>query len=273
MNNSANINAGFFNTIFVIPILNILLILYSFFSFLKFPGALGFSIIGLTFLVNFLLLPINKKQRAMTEKLNELKPHLDKLQKKYKNDQAKLQSEQLKLYQQAGVNPGLGCLLPFIQLPFFIALYSVLSLFLLEHKGVNIFENINKAVYFSFLKINSIDTSFFGFNLALSPQKSGIWYYLLIPIITGLLQYIQINLITPKAKIEKEENQKKQEKDKEKNNQEDIQKMMNIQMKFLMPAFIAWFAYTLPVGLALYWNVYSLFNIIQYRKPVNLKKN
>lgn len=267
MNNSY-INQSFFNVVLVIPILNILLLLYSLFSFLKFPGPLGFSIIALTLLINFLLLPLTKKQKIMTQKLNELKPALDKLAKKYKNDKSKLQQEQLKLYQSAGVNPGVGCLLPFIQIPFFIALYQVLSLFLIDHKGINIVENINQVVYFSFLKIKSIDSLFFGFNLALSPQKAGVWYYFFIPLITALLQYFQVNLMTPK--IEKSIDEKNQEeKDKEDKNSEDIQKMMNIQMKFFMPAFIAWISYTLPVGLALYWNVYSIFNIIFYKKIKN----
>ncbi|GAB4219187.1 MAG: hypothetical protein Fur009_4060 [Candidatus Microgenomates bacterium] len=260
------LNQTFFNIVFVIPILNILLILYKFFSFLKLPGALGFSIIGLTFLVNLALLPLTKKQKAMTEKLNELRPQLEKLEKKYKNDRTKLQQEQLKLYSQAGVNPGMGCLLPFIQFPFFIALYNVLSLFLLDHKGINVIESINKVIYFPFLKIENINSLFFGFNLALSPQKSGVWYYLLIPLLTAFLQYLQINLITPKPAVVEEN---KDEKNKKNNDTEDFQKAMNMQMKFLMPAMIGWFAYTLPVGLALYWNMYSIFNIWQYRKKSN----
>ena len=36
-------------------------------------------------------------------------------------------------------------------------------------------------------------------------------------------------------------------------------------MKYIFPVLIGWFAYTLPVGLSLYWNVFSLFSIIQYR--------
>ncbi len=257
------LDQNFFNTIFVIPILNILLLFYKFFSLLKIPGALGFSIIGLTLFIVLLLYPLTKKQKLIAEKLNELKPELDKLEKKYKNDKVKLQQEQMKLYQQAGINPGLGCLLPFAQFPFFIALYNVLGLFLLDHKGVNVIKNINQVVYFSFLKINEINPWFLGLNLALSPQKSGVWYYLLVPVVTGVLQYFQISLMTPTLQSKTEKKEEKQEK---KSETEDFQQAMNVQMKLMMPALIAWFAYTLPVGLALYWNVFSIFNIIQYRK-------
>lgn len=260
--NNGYISPTFFNVVLVIPILNILIFFYNFFSFLKIPGPLGFSIISLTFLINLFLLPLTKKQRLIVQKLNELKPTIDKLSKKYKNDKVKLQQEQIKLYQSAAINPGVSCLLPFIQFAVFIALYKVLSIFLFDHKGVNIVENINKVIYFSFLKIKSIDNLFFGFDLALSPQKVKVWYYLFIPLITGLLQYLQINLMTPKTQpISIDE--KKEEKNKD---QEDIQKIINFQMRFFIPVFIGYISYTLPVGLALYWNVYSLFNLILYKK-------
>ena len=45
----------------------------------------------------------------------------------------------------------------------------------------------------------------------------------------------------------------------------DFQKAMNTQMKFMFPIMIGWFSYTLPTGLSLYWNVFSLFSIMQGR--------
>jgi len=49
-------------------------------------------------------------------------------------------------------------------------------------------------------------------------------------------------------------------------NSGDFQKAMNTQMKFIFPLMIGWFSYTLPVGLSLYWNIFSLFSIMQYKK-------
>jgi len=49
------------------------------------------------------------------------------LRKKYKNDKQTLQQETMKLYQQAGVNPLMGCLPVVLQLPMFFALFSVLK--------------------------------------------------------------------------------------------------------------------------------------------------
>lgn len=258
------INSNFFNNFFLIPILNILVFLYRGFSFLKIPGAFGWAIISLTILIRLILHPFFKQQIETAKKVQELKPHLDKLSKKHKNDQKKLQQEQMKLYQQAGINPGAGCLFMIIQIPIFIGLYNTLSLFLMNGGGAKIIENINRVLYFPFLKINSIDSWFFGFNLALSPAKTKIWYYFLIPIITAILQFFQASISTMPVEEKKTTNEMIEKK--EKDNRDDFQKAMNTQMKFFFPLMIGWFSYSLPVGLSLYWNIFSIFSIFQYRQ-------
>jgi len=255
------IQTNFFNTIFVIPILNLLVFLYKGFSFLKIPGAFGFSIIGLTIIIRLLLHPFFKSQMETSKKMQELKPHLDKISQKHKNDPKTLQKKQLELFQQHKINPSAGCLFLIIQFPIFIALYQTLSFFLINN-GKKVVDEINKVVYFSFLKITTIDSWFFGFDLAKSPAQVKIWYYYLIPIITAFLQYWQTNTMQSQQKITDEKNEQK----KEKNNTEDFQKIMNMQMKFIFPLMIGWFAYTLPVGLSLYWNIFSIFSIIYYQK-------
>jgi len=262
------IQPNFFNTIFVIPILNLLVLLYKGFSFFKLPGAFGFSIISLTLIIRLLLHPFFKSQMETAKKIQELKPHLDKLSKKHKNDPKTLQKKQLELFQQHKINPSAGCLFLIIQFPIFIALYQTLSFFLIND-GKNVVDEINKVVYFSFLKISTINSWFFGFDLAKSPAQVKIWYYYLIPIITALLQYWQTNITQPAIQ---KDSQKDSSQKKEKNPTEDFQKAMNMQMKFIFPLMIGWFAYTLPVGLSLYWNIFSFFTIIYYQKLKNLNK-
>ncbi|MCX7881196.1 MAG: YidC/Oxa1 family membrane protein insertase [Patescibacteria group bacterium] len=261
------INQNFFNNFFVIPTLNILVFIYKGLSFLKIPGALGWAIIGLTVLIRLLLHPFFKQQMETSKKLQELKPHLDKLAKKHKNDQKKLQQEQLRLYQQAGINPASGCLLMIIQIPVFIGLYNTLSLFLLNGSRVKVIDQINRVLYFSFLKITSIDSWFFGFNLALTPAKAGVWYYYLIPLLTAFLQYKQNQSLQTAPKPTEVVNKV----DKSKDDEDDFQKALNTQMKFLFPLMIGWFSYSLPVGLSLYWNIFSLFSIVQYKKLTEKK--
>ncbi len=262
------LSPNFFNSLFVFPILNLLVVLYKGFLFIKVPGAFGLAIIGLTVLVRLVLHPFFKQQLETAKKMQDIKPHLDRLSIQHKKDPKMLQQEQLKLYQQAGINPASGCLFMIIQIPIFLALYNTLSLLLLNGGGAKVITAINKVVYSPALQIQAIDPWFFGFNLALSPAKAGQWFYFIIPVVTGILQYLQVQVTMPQAAPEPKkeiEASKDQKKDDKKNDGGDFQKAMNTQMKYIFPFMIGYFSYTLPIGLSLYWNIFSLFSIMQYR--------
>ena len=271
------LNPNLFNTVFVIPILNLLVIFYKLFLFIRLPGAFGFAIIALTVAIRLLFQPFFQKQIETAKKMQEIKPQLDKLSAKHKNDQKQLQAEQLKLYQQYGINPTSGCLVMIIQLPIFIALYNTLNLFLLNGHAEKTITAINKVLYFSVLKIETVNSWFFGLDLVKSPKVAGAWYYLLIPLVTGILQYFQAQASMPPTSRDKtsavstsKKTGKTAEVDK-KNDGGDFQKAMNTQMKYMFPLMIGWFSYSLPIGLALYWNIFSIMGIMQYKK-VNDKK-
>jgi YidC/Oxa1 family membrane protein insertase len=258
------LNPNLFNTVFVIPILNLLVVFYKLFLMVKLPGAFGFSIIALTIAIRLLFQPFFQKQIETAKKMQELKPHLDNLSAKHKNDQKQLQAEQLKLYQQHGINPTSGCLVMIIQLPVFIALYQTLNLFLLNHSDKTILA-INKVLYLPALKIEAINSWFFGLDLVKSPKIAGAWYYLLIPLVTAVLQYFQAQASMPQAPASKVV-AKVDDKGKKIEDQGDFQKAMNTQMKYMFPLMIGWFSYSLPIGLALYWNIFSIMGIMQYKK-------
>lgn len=269
------LNPNLFNTVFVIPILNLLVVFYKLFLLVRLPGAFGFSIVALTISVRMLFQPFFQKQIETAKKMQELKPHLDNLSVKHKNDQKQLQAEQLKLYQQHGINPASGCLVMIIQLPVFIALYQTLNLFLLNGHAEKTITAINKVLYFSALKIDTVNSWFFGLDLVKSPKLAGAWYYLLIPLITGILQYFQALVSMPHASgkktsvvgLSKKPGQTAEVKKTDGGG--DFQKAMNTQMKYMFPLMIGYFSYTLPVGLALYWNIFSIMGIIQYKKTNN----
>jgi YidC/Oxa1 family membrane protein insertase len=264
------LNPNLFNTVFVIPILNLLVSFYKLFLLVHLPGAFGFAIIALTIAIRLLFQPFFQKQIETAKKMQELKPHLDNLSAKHKNDQKQLQAEQLKLYQQHGINPTAGCLVMIIQLPVFIALYNTLNLFLLNGHAEKTIAAVNKVLYFSFLKINAIDSWFFGLDLVKSPKLAGAWYYLLIPVITAVLQYFQAQASMPPTDTTPAIVKTEKGKDEKKDGQGDFQKAMNTQMKYMFPLMIGWFSYSLPIGLALYWNIFSIMGIMQY-KQVNGK--
>ena len=254
------IEPNFFNNILVIPFLNILIAFYKLFLLVKLPGAFGFAIITLTILIRLVLHPFFKQQMTTAKKMQDIKPHLDNISQKHKKDPKKLQAEQMRLYKEAGINPAAGCLFLIIQLPVFWALYQSLYFFFIN-KPAAVVTGINKILYWPFLKIQMIDPMFLGFNLTLAPATAKNWFYLLIPVLTAVLQYYQVAVSTPSSA--KTAEGKPEDK---KNNTGDFQSAMQTQMKFIFPLMIGYFSYILPVGLSLYWNIFSLFSIIQYRQ-------
>jgi len=84
------------------------------------------SIVILVVLMRLIMVPLFIKQMHTTRAMSALAPEMQALRKKYKNDKQTMQQETMKLYQQAGVNPLMGCLPVVAQLPVFFALFSVL---------------------------------------------------------------------------------------------------------------------------------------------------
>lgn len=249
-----------FNIILVIPILNVLIGIYKLLLTLHIPGALGFAVIILTVIIRLILTPLTISQLKSTQKMKKIKPELDKLGEKYKNDKTRLHQEQLRLYSQAGINPAAGCLPLLLQMPILIALYNLFFTILGGKDLAVVLAEINKVVYLPFLKIEALDLSFFGLNLAHKPSewaKFGLWL-LLIPVITAALQYWQTKIMipaTPTTSIVKSDDKKE--------NKEDMGEMMQKQMSIMMPLMIGFFAYSFPLGLSLYWNTFTVFAIIQ----------
>ena len=84
------------------------------------------SIVILVVLMRLIMVPLFIKQMHTTRAMSSLQPQMAALRKKYKNDRQTLNQETMKLYQEAGVNPLMGCLPFVLQLPLFFSLFSVL---------------------------------------------------------------------------------------------------------------------------------------------------
>ena len=80
----------FFNLILVYPIINILVAVYTLFSFLHLPYALGFAIVGLTVVIRLIMYPLTTSQLQAAAKMQKMAPQLNKLKAKYKEDSAKI---------------------------------------------------------------------------------------------------------------------------------------------------------------------------------------
>jgi YidC/Oxa1 family membrane protein insertase len=87
----------------------------------------GVAIILLTLLLKALTWwPTTKSMRSMKE-MAKLKPEMDKLKEKFGNDKQRMNAEVMELYKKHGINPLGGCLPMLIQMPIYIALYSMLG--------------------------------------------------------------------------------------------------------------------------------------------------
>jgi len=84
------------------------------------------SIVILVVLMRLIMVPLFVKQMHTTRAMSALQPQMAALRKKYKDDKQTLNQETMKLYQEAGVNPLMGCLPFVLQLPLFFSLFSVL---------------------------------------------------------------------------------------------------------------------------------------------------
>ena len=125
---SAVISAGFDDAVdwgmfrfFTRPIFNVLEIFY------KLVGNFGLAIMLLTVVLKLILYPMADKSYESMAKMKKIAPEVEKLKAKHKDDPAKQQQEMMVLYQKEKINPMVGCLPIFIQIPVFYSLYKVLT--------------------------------------------------------------------------------------------------------------------------------------------------
>jgi YidC/Oxa1 family membrane protein insertase len=93
----------------------------------------GWSIVVVTIIINFLLLPLKFSSMKSMKKMQVLAPQIAAINKKYEGiglrdpKKADQNAEVMALYKREGVNPAGGCLPMVLQIPFFIAFYTVLT--------------------------------------------------------------------------------------------------------------------------------------------------
>nr|HQU61132.1 YidC/Oxa1 family insertase periplasmic-domain containing protein [Saprospiraceae bacterium] len=94
------------------------------FNFLSsFIGSKGIVILFLTLIVKLLLYPLTYRMLYSQSKMGALKPRMEHLKEKYKDDAQQQQVESMKIYREFGVNPLGGCLPMVLQMPIWFALY------------------------------------------------------------------------------------------------------------------------------------------------------
>ncbi len=191
----------------------------------------GISIIVLTILLRVAFLPLTvksmKSMKKMQNKMKVLKPQVDAIKEKYKDDKQTQQAEMMKLYTSNNINPlssiG-GCLPLLIQFPVFIALYFALLYSIdLRHS--------------SFLWVNDLSQPEHLFDIAGIPFR-------ILPLLMGISWFASQKL-TPMTSPGSE--------------------VMEMQMKLMqfMPVIFTVMFWGLPSGLILYWTVSNILSVGQ----------
>ena len=94
--------------------------------FYNLTGSYGVSLILFTLVIKLILLPFQMKSKKSMVRMNRMSGKMQEIQKKYANNQMKLQEEMQKFYQEEGFNPMSGCLWSFLPLPILMALYYII---------------------------------------------------------------------------------------------------------------------------------------------------
>ena len=105
---------GWVNQFAVIPVFNFLD---------SFSLNYGIIILILTILLKLVLSPITYKTYMSGAKMRVLKPEINEINEKYKDDAVKKQQAMMTLYRQTGVNPLSGCIPLLIQMPILFAMF------------------------------------------------------------------------------------------------------------------------------------------------------
>ena len=83
----------------------------------------GIIILILTILLKLVLMPITYKTYLSGAKMRVLKPEINDINEKHKDDAMKKQQAMMSLYKQTGVNPLAGCIPMLIQMPILFAMF------------------------------------------------------------------------------------------------------------------------------------------------------
>lgn len=234
--------SSLWNTIFYQPIYNVLIFIIDNVTF----GDVGFAIILVTIIVKLALSPLTRKSIKSQILMKRMEPELKQIKKDFPNkeEQAKKTFE---LYKKYGTNPFSGCLVVILQLPVIFALYYVF------YKGLS----IDSSLIYSFIQTpTSLHTNFLGL-IEMASQS------VFLGIFAGITQFVQGYLSSPIKPKKIEIIKEKELINEPKTFQEQLSDSMQMNVKYILPVFIAFIAWKISAAVALYWIVSNMFTIVQ----------
>ncbi len=196
----------------------------------------GVIIIIFTIIVKLILLPLSIKASKAQLEMKHTEKDLQVIKEKYKDNKEEQTKQTLQYYKDKGINPFASFFILLIQLPILIGLYRVFlksGLPLIDSTLLYSFISAPVAVNMMFLNIINIS------------EKS-----IVLALIAGITTYIQVSLSMGGVQSAS-------------GSHNDIAKAMNAQMKYVFPVLMAFIAYTISSGIALYLITSNIFAIAQ----------
>lgn len=238
-----------YHYIFYEPTYNMLMFIYGVIH--SFPVA----IVLMTIVLRSLLVPLFVKQLQSQKRMQEISPMVEEIKKQYKGDPAGLNRATMDLYKENNVNPYAGCLPTIVQLPFLWGMYGAFNAILNGTTKITVLNSdlypFVKPVFGSYGLTHLPNNQFFGINLA-HPDPT-----LLLPIFAGLFTFISMRMSTLNSKKLQSQQSKKPA------GQSDPNAMSMQMMSYMMPVLTFIMGLRFAAGLALYWNISTMFTIGQ----------
>lgn len=208
-----------------------------------FTGHYALSIVLLTIIVKVIILPLTMAQLKSQRGMQEIQPKLQELQKKYKNDKEALNQKTLELYKEHKVNPFQGCLPLLIQFPIIIALFTVLREPITYVFGGNA-DLAKEATSQVFLWISDFSLPDKLSNVIATDWAASVPG--ILPMMASILTYFQFKTMGTTTQSDNA-----------------TANSMNKNMQIMFPLMILFFGNSISAGVALYWVISTLFQMVQ----------
>lgn len=269
--------------------------------FYNLTNSYGVALILFTLVIKLIMLPFQMKSKKSMMRMSRVSGQMQELQKRYAKNQAKLQEEMQKLYEEEGVNPMSGCLWSLIPFPILIALYSIIrqpiTHFMMLSKdvlqtvvqsaadaGVNLTNIVmmDKATGTPVLKDGLYQLASYGqINLVKAVQEMGLstpegWFdmnynFLGLDLTATPWEYVKsftftwavigVILIPILAGLSQFVFSKLTMKTQPQTDAAGGASMKS--MMYMMPLFSVYIAFIMPAALGVYWIAQSVFSLIQ----------
>jgi len=232
--------SGAWQTFVVWPLAKGLIWLHQILASVNFPYSWGFAIILFTVAIKIITFPLTITQIKGMQAQKDLQPKIQELQKKYGKDREKLSQEQMKLYQEAGVNPLSGCLPMVVQMPILFGLYSAL---------ITLGNTLKSAGFFWIPDLgfpHYTDGMGWISQLFSNGEYGRLIAYLVLPALLMVSQFFMQKMTTATAP----------------SSGDGASGMMG-QMSSIMTLMFGFFTLQVPAGLTLYWVTSNLLQMGQ----------